>query len=198
MFRRRWAVTVAVLPAAVIAWTLNSHAQTVSSLSSPVQYDATTWYAYAQLSSSTTWSTAEALVNALPAYNGAPAELATFATDAQYNWFVSHEGSFSSPNVGEWDIAWIGAANGGGGSYAWVDGSGTISPSSAHWAAGEPQSGNLGVTWNLGLYGDEWQTRAAGDTSIGNVIVEYSPVPEPGVLALLGLGAGLLLFRRKA
>jgi len=174
----------------------------ISSLSAPLKLDDTHYYAYAQFNNGigVTWDTANSLVNALPAYNGQSAQLATFATDAQYTWFVSNESGFTSPIIDTWDIAWIGANNVGG-TYTWLNGQGTIAADSLHWSAGPPQepvSGNYGVDWAFSGYGDVWETRSTGYNSISNAIVLYA-VPEPGTVGLaLASLLGVAALRRRA
>ena len=113
LFRRVGVAAAVLLAAGGTSWAVNF----ISDISAPIQYDSGNWYAYAKFAGGATWDTAEALVNALPAYNGLAPQLATFPTTAQYNWFVSQESNFTSPTIGGWDVAWIGAKNVSGTTY---------------------------------------------------------------------------------
>ena len=168
----------------------------VESISAPVQYNSTTWYAYASLAYGYTWDQANFAVTSLSNYNGAVAQLATFATADQFNFFVDHLSDFSNPSIGDWDIAWVGATNAGGGTYRWADGSGVVT---GPWDSGQPSAGDLGVTLKLSGYGNLMASLPGTDSTIGNAIVEYvSSIPEPSTWALIGAGVlGLLVTRRR-
>jgi hypothetical protein len=96
-------------------------------------YDATHYYAYAVFDESVDWTTANTLASTLAPYAGLEASLATFETEEQYSWFVANEGNFTSPSVGAWDIAWVGAVNNDSDSYEWINGGGAIAPASPRW-----------------------------------------------------------------
>jgi hypothetical protein len=184
---------------AVLAGAMAAQADAIiSDISDPIQYGANSWYAYARISGgSTNWDGAAALVAALPAHNGLSPQLATFPTQAEYDWFVAHETSFTSPSVDGWGRAWIGALNVSGTTYAWISGGGNIPVGAAQWDAGHPVADLHGVSWKMRQYGDVWETHPTSDTSLGNVIVQYGVVPEPASILLLALGAGgLVLLRR--
>jgi hypothetical protein len=168
----------------------------VLQVSTPVQYNSTTWYAYASLAYGYTWDQANFAVTSLSNYNGAVAQLATFATADQFNFFVNHLADFSNPSIGDWDIAWVGATNAGGGTYRWADGSGVVT---GPWDSGQPSAGDLGVTLKLSGYGNLMASLPGTDSTIGNAIVEYvSSIPEPSTWALIGAGVlGLLVTRRR-
>ena len=171
----------------------------ISDISDPLQYNPSNYYAYAVFSTGVTWSNANALVLALPAYNGLAAHLATFPTDEQFTWLDVQEFTFTSPSVGDWDEGWIGAVNASGAVYSWTDGSGTIPTNSPRWDVtyNPPVAGKQGVSLGLAAYGDILQARDASDNGVGNAIVQYSPIPEPTVACVFALGGALMVALRR-
>jgi hypothetical protein len=123
--------SVALLVGAVLA--TSARAAIISDISEPLMYDATHYYAYAVFDESVDWTTANTLASTLAPYAGLEASLATFETEEQYSWFVANEGNFTSPSVGAWDIAWVGAVNNDSDSYEWINGGGAIAPASPRW-----------------------------------------------------------------
>lgn len=194
-------VIVAISALGALPWSMVAHANMgIAQLSAPLEYATNNWYAYARFNDSASWNEADALVAALPHHNGLLPILATFPTSNQYNWFVNHITNFASPSIGEWDIAWIGATNAGGGIYAWAVTGGTIATNAPQWDhtyAPQPQPGstNYAVAQLLGAYGNVWATYPMAE-EFGNAIVQYV-VPEPATL-LIALGGLLAVVLRRA
>lgn len=91
--------------------------------------------------------------------------------------------------------------NGAGGNGTWVTGEAW---NCTHWNPGEPND-DYGpdseywlATWGTGIW--KWDDEGALGDITGHLVERNAPVPEPGTLALLGLGlAGLaIVSRRKA
>jgi hypothetical protein len=188
--------------AAVVGWLLGAGgagAGTISDISPPLQYSANRWYAYATLNAVVGgWDEARTLVEeTLPPHNGLVPQLATFPSAAEYDWFVEqvNSNSFTSPTIGYWDIAWIGATNVSGNVYTWIDGSGDIPVASTNWDDGtyffngqQPKTNDYGVYWGFRGYNNKWGTKPAGDNSIGHIIVQY--VPSTGGTAEVSPASG--------
>jgi|GEM_PF-5119066 len=193
-------VMVAIGVLGALPWSMVAHANmAVDQLSAPLEYATNNWYAYAKFGESASWNEADALIAALPHYNGLLPILATFPTVDQFNWFVNHRTNFTNPYIGDWDIAWIGATNAGGGIYAWAVTGGTIATNAPQWDhtyAPQPQPGstNYAAAQLLGAYGNVWATYPVAE-EFGNAIVQYV-VPEPAALLIVLGGLLAVVVRR--
>lgn len=143
---------------------------------------------YELVSSSGIWDEARTAAEGL-SYNGYFGHLVTLNSEAEFN-FVK-----TLPDLGDWNISWIGASLVGG-EYVWVNGEGALDFSGwsqSPWESGEP-SGNYGIAITGAGYGSNIRTQP-GDC--GEYIVEYQAIPEPATALILGLGGGLIaLYRR--
>ncbi len=185
----------------------SASAATIQTISNKIQYGSqNTYYAYATIiGPGNNWNGVEALVEALPTYNGLSAHLAVFPTEESYTWMVANYSSFTGVTPDNWHDAWIGAVNNGG-TYEWIGGAGNIPSNSPHWNATwnplpQPNAANYGVTWMFGTdgYGDVWSTKPSSET-MGNAVIQYGyAIPEPTTWALLmGAGGLFAIFRRRA
>jgi len=162
-----------------IVWDYNGHGYEV--ITGPVER-------------SLTWDEARALAEAMGGH------LATI-TSADENHFVS--GLVSTDGRGNLERYWLGGYQQlpGDGScepancWAWVTGEDWVYD---NWEPGEPNNGMSGTQhflhyWRTPGQWDDMENRGVMDS----FVVEYS-VPEPGALALLGIGLlGLGLSRRR-
>jgi len=148
------------------------------------------------------WQSAQANATALGGY------LAVFTDSAEtttvYDAFIGN--GFFQPREGQEVQAWLGATPADGSTsttdpnnWAWVTGEAWTAFDASNWGPSEPSGDSEGLTINK--YGDfRWNDEADFG---GGYIVEFNdvrePVPEPGTIALLGLGLlGLGVTRRRA
>jgi hypothetical protein len=128
-----------------------------------------------------TWADAQAAASAL----GTGWHLATITSSAEQSFITGSV--VGSSNPGEF---WLGGVQDGFGQWTWVTGE---TWGYTNWNPGEPNdnygpgSENHLATWGSGT----WRWNDEGN--LGNItgyIVEHSPeaVPEPGTMALMGLG----------
>jgi hypothetical protein len=168
-------------------------------ISDPIQYGSdNTYFAYARLSGGATWDEAEALAAALPTYNGLSAHLAVFSTEESYTWMVANVNNFTSPSIGDWDQAWIGAKNNGG-TYEWIAGGGPVTTThwDTTWNPPQPKAANYGVVWMFKEYGNVLTTEPKTSPSFANAVVQYGVIPEPATALLFGIGGmGAWMLRR--
>ncbi|MBX3359408.1 MAG: hypothetical protein KF745_13395 [Phycisphaeraceae bacterium] len=149
------------------------------------------------------WESARVLAETLT-YSGMNGYLVTFTTEQEMNWFASYE---NRPFLGDAmnDHYWIGGYKATPGpdpaqGWAWVTGEPFTY---TNWSANEPN--NMGGhedslvfwTWDgtLGRWNDD-----PGEAPAMGFVVEYSSgnlVPSPGPVALMLLGGGIAMRRRR-
>lgn len=144
-----------------------------------------------------TWDQASALASTMT-YNGYVGQLVTLNTEGEYNFLVS---TFGGGDLDNWSIAYIGAKNVSG-TYTWIDGTGAVDFSgwsASPYASGQPNASYysltmVGTSYNSGKIG---VSSAASTATLGDMIVEYVPVPEPTCLALMAVGCAAFGLRRR-
>lgn len=139
-----------------------------------------------------TWDQAKTAAEAL-SYLGTDGHLATLTTQAEYD---AVKGLM---DYDAWSVAWIGASDSGSG-FTWVNGEGAVNLGAwGAWYTGEPQAGDYGMNLKGPAYDSyAFGAEPLGDTSLGQLMVEYDVVPEPTGLALLTMGCAAVLMRRRA
>ena len=156
----------------------------------PVFYSGTGNY-YEYVSDSVLSTEAQAAA-AAQSYLGATGYLATIL-DASENTFITN--LINGP-------AWIGLSDAAvEGEWRWVDGpeAGDLAVYT-NWAAGEPNDYVSGEDYTQIRTNGTWNDHGLPNfpTYRHGYVVEYSPVPAPTTLALLGIGlAGFGFIRRK-
>ena len=167
---------------------------------STVQADPIFWSAnghyYNEVAFSGTWNAA-ALNAQFSSYDGYQGYLATFNTEAEYN-FIKTSGL-----LGAWDVVWIGASQDVANNVNWANYEGPVNVtgwSPNPWDAGQPGTGHYGIDLTGPGYGSLWQANSAAQT-YGGYLIEYggaSAIPEPSAVMLMVVGLGVcLLFRRR-
>jgi hypothetical protein len=167
-----------------------------SAMAAPAYFDVTgSWYEVVSATSAT-WTAARATA-AETSFLGLPGRLATITSQAE-NDFVLSLIPVSAP-----EGFWLGGYQTGGpepsGGWRWIT---DESWDWTNWDAGEPNNA-AGSEDFLEIYPWEkngrWNDNRDDQTYwTSGYVIEYVPIPEPSVFALLSLGtAAVLIFRRR-